>query len=252
MGKRATKGGHPSGSTPARELKLPRAMAGAALLDDLDPDWVNKAMTHSSYADQNRLAEDNERMEFLGDAVVELLVTKIIYEEHPELKEGRMSKTRSAVVNTKAHADLARHFGLQDRIKLGKGEEQSHGRTKTTILADAYEALVAAVYLTSGFEGVIDSFGPLYRKKIKDIVRSGKETYDFKTKLQEVAVARFKTVPSYKVSGVGADHDRVFTARVKVVYGTRDVFMSKEGKGRSKKQAEQQAAKAALKVLGEL
>lgn len=202
------------------------------------------ALTHRSFAfEQPQPTDHNERLEFLGDAVLGAVVTDLIYRSYPELPEGDMARLRASVVSTFALAELARGLGLGDHIRLGKGEEASGGRDKPSLLADTFEALVGANYLEPGIAGVETVLVPLFRERLEDAVASG-GGYDAKTELQEIVVRDRGDRPSYRVASSGPDHDKRFTA---------DVYVGDEalgaGAGRSKKEAEQSAAKQALAHL---
>ena len=205
------------------------------------------ALTHRSYAyEQPEPVPHNERLEFLGDAILGAVVTDLIYRDHPELSEGEMARLRASVVNTHALAELATEIGLGDHLLLGRGEESSGGRLKPSLLADTLEALIGAVYLERGIDAVRAALEPLFRDRLAASVATGGR-YDAKTALQEVAVRTSGDVPSYRVASTGPDHDKRFTAHVYV-----DDKLFGVGDGRSKKEAEQNAARAALDRLGPL
>lgn len=205
-----------------------------------DPERAGVALVHRSYAFENGPMETNERLEFLGDAVLGLVVTDLAFGRYPELSEGDLAKLRAATVNMGTCADVAAELGLGDLVLLGKGEEMSGGRTKASILGDALEAVIGAVYLDLGLEvaaGIIEhSFAP----RIDAWVR-GEGERDHKTTLQELAAATVGAVPAYRVTEEGPDHEKRFTA---------EVFLGEEpygqGIGRSKKEAEQRAAEIAV------
>ena len=200
------------------------------------------ALTHSSYAAEHACAS-NERLEFLGDAVLGLVVADYCYRRFPEMPEGELAKVRAAVVNARVLAEVAEQLGIGDALLLGKGEEASGGRTKPSILADALEAVLGALYLESGWtaaERVILTFlGPR-------IERAAAEPDDFDQKglLQELTVRQGEGIPRYVVVGSGPDHDRQFEAAV-FVNGLR----RGAGVGGTKKDAEQEAARQALSEL---
>lgn len=199
------------------------------------------ALTHRSYAYEQPLATaHNERLEFLGDAVLGLLVADLIFRTYPDMPEGRMQPLRAAVVNTVALADLARALGLGDFIRLGRGEESTGGRDKSSLLADALEAVIGAVYLEHGADRVGELFTPLFASQIEKLVDAG-EDFDSKGALQELVVGSGGERPSYEVSSSGPEHDKRFSANV-FIRGER--FGS--GSGRSKKEAELTAAREAL------
>ena len=199
------------------------------------------ALTHRSFAfEQPEPVEHNERLEFLGDAILGAIVTDLIYRRHSELAEGEMARLRASVVNTHALADLARHYGVGEHIRLGKGEDVSGGREKPSLLADTFEAIIGAVYLELGLVELRAKLDPIFEERIADAL-SAEHRYDSKTALQEAVVRETSELPIYRVSSSGPDHDRRYTAYVYVadeLYGT--------GSGRSKKEAEQMAAREAL------
>jgi ribonuclease III len=198
------------------------------------------ALTHRSYAFEAALGEHNERLEFLGDAILGAIVTDLIFRSYPELSEGEMARLRASVVNTVALADIARSLGLGPHIRLGKGEESSGGRDKPSLLADTFEALVGAVYMDRGLDAVEDSLVPIFSQRLREVVASG-GGHDPKTALQELVVRMGNGRPSYRVASSGPDHAKSFTAGVYI--GDQ---RAGEGAGRSKKEAEQNAARDAL------
>lgn len=198
------------------------------------------ALTHRSYAFEAALPEHNERLEFLGDAILGAIVTDLIFRSYPELAEGEMARLRASVVNTVALADIARSLGLGSHIRLGKGEESSGGRDKSSLLADTFEALVGAAYLDRGLDAVAETLVPLFSEQLREVVASG-GGHDPKTALQELVVRMGNGRPSYRVASSGPDHAKSFSARVYV--GEQ---LEGEGAGRSKKEAEQNAARDAL------
>jgi ribonuclease-3 len=213
---------------------------------DLPDELLTLALTHRSYAYENGGLPTNERLEFLGDAVLGLTITDELYHRHPDRPESYLAKLRASVVNTHALADVARNLcegGLGVHLFLGRGEETSGGADKSSILADGMESLLGAIYLQHGIEGARDVilrvFGP-----VLDAAPTLGAGLDWKTSLQELTAARGMGTPTYVVTATGPDHEREFTAVVVVMdveYGT--------GVGRSKKEAEQKAAAAAWQVL---
>jgi ribonuclease-3 len=197
------------------------------------------ALTHRSYAFERGLATNNERLEFLGDSVLGLVVTDLAFRMYPERSEGELAKLRSAIVNMQALADVARGLGIGELILLGKGEEQSGGYDKASILADALEAIFGAVYLDGG----LDVARELIERLFRPLLEAG-PVYDFKTLLQELASQRLQTLPGYEIREDGPDHQKEFTAVV-TVGGER----LGSGMGRTKKEAEQQAAREAYEHL---
>jgi ribonuclease-3 len=197
------------------------------------------ALTHRSYAFEHGTDITNERLEFLGDSVLGLVVTDMAYASYPHLPEGALAKLRAAIVNMVALADVARSLGLGDIVLLGKGEELSGGRDKSSILADALEAVFGAIYLDRGLDVARELIERLFRPRMEAYAR-GEGDRDYKTILQELASQELRSMPEYRLEERGPDHAKEFTATVFVAgeaLGT--------GTGRSKKEAEQQAAREA-------
>lgn len=207
---------------------------------------LERALTHKSYANENRVPYHNERMEFLGDAVLNLAVSEYLMRTCPDSTEGDLSRLRAAVVSEPALAAIAREIGLGSYILLGRGEEQSGGRDKDSLLANCLEALIASIYLDTGKEAaeafVIRFFGDMIKKTC-----TSRGILDNKTELQELCQERLKQLPEYKVvSETGPDHQKQFEVEVWI-----KGRLSGRGIGRSKKEAEQRAAKEALEKLTE-
>lgn len=205
----------------------------------LDVAILERALTHRSYAYENGGLPTNERLEFLGDSVLGLVVTDSLYRNHPDLPEGQLAKLRAAVVNMRALADVARSLGLGRFLRLGRGEEGTGGRDKSSILADTLEALIGAVYVNRGLDEAFRVVHLLFDPLITRSASLG-AGLDWKTSLQELTASESLGVPEYHVEESGPDHAKSFTAVVRVGgegYGS--------GSGRSKKEAEQQAAEAA-------
>ena len=221
-----------------------------ALLDalgvELSDGLLSLALTHRSYAYEHGGLPTNERLEFLGDAVLGLTITDELYHRHPDRSEGDLAKLRASIVNTQALADVGRKLcegGLGVHLLLGRGEANTGGAGKSSILADGMESLLGAIYLEHGIdvarEVILRLFGPLL-----DAAPTLGAGLDWKTSLQELTAARSMGAPSYMVTSTGPDHDKEFTAVVVVAdteYGS--------GVGRSKKEAEQKAAAATWKAL---
>jgi ribonuclease-3 len=213
----------------------------------LSPELLERALTHRSYAYENGGLPTNERLEFLGDAVLGLIVTDTLFRAYPDLPEGQLAKLRAAVVNMRALADVARELKLGDYVRLGRGEEGTGGRDKSSILADTLEALIGAVYFELGLVTADALVHRLFDPVINRSAGLGAGLgagLDWKTSLQELTASGFLGVPEYHVEESGPDHQKFFRATVKVggrSYGT--------GAGRSKKEAEQQAAEAAWKAI---
>ncbi len=200
-------------------------------------------MAHRSYCAENPPTLSNERLEFLGDAVLGLVVTDHIFDVYPELPEGQLAKVRASVVNSATLAEVAAELQVGDALLLGKGEAASGGRNKPSILADAMEAIIGATYLDGGWGAARDLVLRLLGDRILDAA-AGPGGQDHKTRLQELASSRFGRLPSYSVVDEGPDHDKRFVASV-VLDGRR----WQGGEGRSKKQAEQAAAREAWTAL---
>ena len=198
------------------------------------------ALTHRSHAFENDSDEHNERLEFLGDAILGAVVTDLIFNRYPDLSEGEMARLRASVVNTHALADLSASLGLGDQMLLGKGEEASGGREKPSLLANAFEACVGALFQDRGIEEVTRRLTPLFEGRIEESAQA-RSRYDAKTALQEVSVRETGELPSYRVASSGPDHDKRFVAHV---YMDEEMYGS--GAGKSKKEAEQKAATEAL------
>lgn len=219
-----------------------RALSEVLGLSFQNPTLLDLALTHRSVSAENLDRSDNERMEFLGDAVLQMAVTGRLYADYPDLPEGQMAKVRAAVVSGSSLAEAARAMDLGSYVELSASEERSGGRTKDSILADALEAVIGAVYLDSGYPAaeklVLRLLGPRIEEKA---LNPGLK--DYKTRLQEVLAAAGKQ-PSYAVTGSGPDHQRTFSAMISV-----DGEVLGVGEGNSKKAAEQVAAERALKHL---
>lgn len=210
-------------------------------------DLLDEALRHSSYVNEqaDSALRDNERFEFLGDAVLNLIVGHILMERYPHLKEGDLSRTRANLVNETHLAIMARSIDLGEGLQLGKGEIQTNGMEKNSILAGAFEALMAAVYLDGGFKVAFEiiekNFAPFL-----DQIHPTTDSYDYKSRLQEWVQEKHGEIPHYKViREEGPDHDKTFWVSVNVF------DIKTEGKGKSKKMAEQDAAHKALEKLKE-
>ena len=208
-----------------------------------DPALREAALTHRSYAFEQGLPVNNERLEFLGDAVLGLVVTDLAFARFPDLPEGELAKLRAAIVNMTSLADVARELRLGDSVRLGKGEESSGGRDKASILADGLEAVLGAVYLDKGLDAARVLIERLFWPRISAYAR-GEGERDYKTILQELASQDLQALPEYRIEERGPDHQKEFTA--KVFLGGRELG---RGVGRSKKEAEQQAAREAHQKL---
>lgn len=211
---------------------------------DIDAELLELALTHRSYAYEHGGIPHNERLEFLGDSVLGQAVTVMLFTTHPELDEGELAKRRASVVSTVALAEVARGIDLGSHLLLGRGEEQTGGRDKDSILADTMEAVIGATYLSAGPEAATELVLRLTEPLLADPERYG-AAMDPKTSLQELAARVGATPPRYSVEASGPDHDRRFTATVAV----GDVTMT--GVGSSKKTAEMAAALSAWRMLNE-
>lgn len=210
-----------------------------------DRSLLHLALCHRSYINELGLplVESNERLEFLGDSVVELAITHVLYEDFPDYLEGELTKLRAPLVRGKALAEAALLLGLSEHVFLGKGEETTGGRTKKSILADTFEAVVGAIYLDGNFDIARGLVISCLEKKIHEIVKWG--SGDYKSELQELAAKFDRSIPKYSITEEGPDHFKTFHATV-------EVADKKFGPvaGYSKKEAEQGAARVAILKLG--
>lgn len=207
---------------------------------------LERALTHSSFTNENPGAESNERLEFLGDAVLGLIVAQHLYEQFSDLDEGQLTRLRAAVVCRDALSRMARAMGLGESLRLGKGEEATGGREKPLNLACVLEAVIGAIYLDQGEETARRFVLSIVEEEMSRAISQNSES-DFKSRLQEVLQSNRHITPTYRlVEATGPDHCRVFT--VEVLAG--DVILG-TGSGRSKKLAEIEAARRALHGLGE-
>jgi ribonuclease-3 len=204
---------------------------------------IDLAMTHRSFAYENGGVPTNERMEFLGDSVLGVVITEELYRRHPDLAEGQLAKLRAAIVNSRALAGVGRTIELGRYLKLGRGEQVSGGRDKSSIIADAVEAVIGAYYLERGLEATRTLVLRLFASALEAAANLG-AGLDWKTSLQELAAERSLGAPEYQVVDSGPDHHKSFHARV--VLGSTAVG---EGRGNSKKEAEQLAAEQAWTAL---
>lgn len=211
---------------------------------DIDPELLSLALTHRSYAYEHGHLPHNERLEFLGDSVLGQAVTVLLYTRNPELDEGALAKRRASVVSTVALAEVARGIGLGAYLRLGRGEDQTGGRDKDSILADTMEAVIGATFLSAGQEAATALVHRLVNPLLADPDRYG-AAVDPKTSLQELAAQLGLTPPIYSVHATGPDHDRLFTATVTVGES------SAVGTGTSKKHSEMAAALQLWHALSE-
>jgi ribonuclease III len=242
-------------ATPAPPDEAPPAAVDDALSDGAcrlarrlghafrDPTLLMQSLSHRSWCSEQDGAPSNERLEFLGDAVLGLVVAEHCYCAYPDFAEGKLAKVRSAVVNSRVLAEVAEELEVGSVLSLGRGEESSGGRSKTSILADALEALIGAVYLDAGWGPARVLVLRLLGHRI-GVVAHEPDIFDHKSRLQELTVRLGDGTPSYVVEGSGPDHDRRYVALVYV----SDVLRGR-GEGSSKKDAEQDAAATAWREL---
>ena len=206
---------------------------------------MQTALTHSSYVNEHKSSKDNERLEFLGDSVLSLIVSNYIFSYKSNLKEGELTKIRSILVCEKSLMKVAEKIDIGSYMRLGKGEKNSGGNKRASILADAVEALIAAMYLDSDFD-TVSRYVLSWLEEDIVIALSNKKNYDYKSKLQEeIQKVKGRTIKYEMLDMKGPDHDRTFT-----IGGYRDDQMIGTGTGRSKKDAEQISAKDALEKMG--
>jgi ribonuclease-3 len=211
-----------------------------------NPTLLTRALTHRSYLNEHPElpAEDNERLEFLGDAVLDFIVGEWLFRRFPEFAEGRLTSIRSATVRMETLSEIASHLGLGDQLRLGKGEAESGGRARQSLLADAFEAVIGALYLDQGLTAVRDMLEPILVDEI-DRILNDQSDRDAKSRLQEWSQATRNITPHYRtIKETGPDHAKWFT--VEVYLGTE---AAGQGKGSSKQLAAQAAAADALKKL---
>src|SRR3954467_2470204 len=233
----------PSGCDPVPAVSENLDDLVGQLGGELPGDLVQRAVTHRSYAYENGGLPTNERLEFLGDSVLGLVVTEELYRRHPDLPEGQLAKLRAAVVNSRALAEVARTLDIGRFLRLGRGEEASGGRDKSSILADAVEALIGAYYLDRGVEPTRELVLRLFAGLLDEAAQLG-AGLDWKTSLQELSAGRSLGVPEYDVTESGPDHAKSFEA---TAGGSgRRIGV---GRGHSKKEAEQRAAERAWHEL---
>ncbi len=208
-----------------------------------DDDLLTRSLSHRSWCAEAHGAASNERLEFLGDAVLGLVVTDHLFRTYPALPEGELAKVRASVVNSAALAEVAATLDIGDALLLGKGEGQSGGREKPSILADAMEAVIGAVYMDRGPDAAAELIMRLLGERIEEAA-AGPGGQDYKTRLQELCARHFDQLPLYEVADEGPDHAKRFDAAVAV-----GGVVKGRGTGRSKKQAEQAAAREAWQRL---
>jgi ribonuclease-3 len=213
-----------------------------------DAGLLNNALIHRSFVNENLTLclRDNERLEFLGDSVIGLCTSVILMKQYPDFTEGQLSKMRASIVNEHSLAALAKNHDIGEFLLLGRGEENSGGRMKTSMLSNAFEAVIAAIYLDSGFEEACQFIKRVFEPLIAR--ETGTSIYrDYKTALQEICQNRFKDIPRYTLTAEsGPDHDKIFEVSLSVAG-----IITATGTGKSKKEAEQRAARGALEYLQE-
>ena len=223
----------------------PRAVLAARLGHRFsDPSLLELACTHRSWCAEHAGDASNERLEFLGDSVLSVIVTTELFTANPGLPEGELAKVRAALVSMPTLAEVATELDLGPALRLGKGEAASGGRAKPSILADAFEAVLGAVYVDGGLDTVRPIALRLFGSRLSDAVAAGPGGFDHKTQLQELVARQFDEVPEYQVRDEGPDHDKRFYAVVRAGGEVRG-----SGEGRTKKQAEQEAARVAWALL---
>jgi ribonuclease-3 len=229
--------------TEATTFRLPAGDLLTELGMSVDPELLDRALTHRSYAYEQGGLPTNERLEFLGDSVLGLIVTEHLFVTYSDLSEGQLAKLRAAVVNSRALADIARRLDLGAVIHLGRGEESTGGRDKSSILADTMEAVIGAVFLQHGIDAARGFVHHLFDPLMAEVATRG-AGLDWKTSLQEIASMSGLGVPVYDVVESGPDHAKTFQATVSI-----DDQSYGPGAGRNKKEAEQNAAALAFAAL---
>ena len=227
------------------EARDPSGIEQILLYQFNDKNLLQEALRHSSFVNElgDPQLRDNERLEFLGDAVLNLVVGHILMRRYPDLKEGDLSRSRANLVNESQLAKMAQSFELGLYIQLGKGEIQTHGREKNSILADAFEALMASIYLDGGFDAAYKIIETNFQPLIEHL-HAAANNYDYKSQLQEKVQVEHGSMPDYSIMREnGPDHDKTFWVALKVL------DIETQGSGKSKKAAEQDAARNALEVL---
>ena len=207
------------------------------------PELLDKALTHSSYSNEH-CSENYERLEFLGDAVLELIISSDLYKNYPEKPEGELTNIRAAVVRTESLAEESRKLGFGEYLKMSKGEEDSGGKDKDYLLANTFEAVLGAIYLDQGFDVCVSYLSRTLLHKVSNIIENNL-FIDPKTQAQELIQAQFKVTPLYEVvKEDGPDHDKTFT--VALIVNQKELG---RGTGSSKQKAEEEAAKIAIETI---
>lgn len=210
-----------------------------------NPEHLTGALCHSSYVNEQAKTglASNERLEFLGDAVLNLVISHLLMQRYPDLAEGELSRNRAHLVNETQLAVIAREISIGPHLRLGKGEEQTEGREKNSILADAVEAVIAAIYMDGGFDAAFKFVENHFSERLRSANQKRHET-DYKSRLQEQVQSTYHQIPRYEVVDTsGPDHDKTFRVKMSVA----DIVA--EGAGKSKKMAQQEAARAGLDLL---
>lgn len=234
------------GQSMEPEAESPEQFAARVLPDFSNILLLSRALTHRSYLNEHTDAiEDNERLEFLGDAVLDFVVGAWLYDRFPEMPEGDLTKMRSALVHTEQLANLAREIGIGRAMRLGRGEHQAGGKDRLGLLCDTFEAVIGALYIDKGIEGVIKFISPILERTAEDVLANHKDE-DPKSKLQEWAQGTGLQAPQYATrNSYGPDHSKLFEVDVYI-----DGNIKGSGIGQSKHAATKQAALDALKKLG--
>ncbi|NIS60697.1 MAG: ribonuclease III [Proteobacteria bacterium] len=231
------------------EMERDRLEALSALQGEIsyqfnDLDLLNVALTHRSYTNERSgtTYQDNERLEFLGDSVLNVIISHLIMESFPHFREGQLTRLRASLVNQKSLARVSKNLGINQYLLLGKGESRRGGREKSSLVSDAYEALIGAVYLDGGFE---KAFRVVEKQFIPLLDRGLTDDGDFKTEVQQISQRLFGCSPRYRLSDVsGPEHDKTFGAEIFI-----DGRLYGYGSGKNKKEAQQKAAQEALKRI---
>jgi ribonuclease-3 len=228
-----------------RRKKMSKELAKKLGIQFNEDSLLERALTHRSYLNENRTVENsNERLEFLGDAVLELIVSEYLYSRYPNREEGDLTSFRSAIVRTESLAEASRELDYGKYLRMAKGEEESGGREKDYILANTFEAVLGAIYIDQGFNTCKELINRVLISKIDNIVKNRLDI-DNKTKIQELAQAKFKMTPTYQVvEEHGPDHDKTFVVIVKI--GEKTIG---RGKGGSKQKAEEAAAEKGVEYI---
>ena len=228
-----------------RRVKVSKELAKILGIQFNDISLLDRALTHRSYLNENKdTLKHNERLEFLGDAVLELIVSGHLYNSYPDRPEGDLTSFRSALVRTESLADASRELNYGKYLKLAKGEEESGGRDKDYILANTFEAVLGAIYIDQGYDKCKELVERILITKIDYIVKNRLEI-DGKTKIQEMAQAKYRLTPTYEVvEETGPDHDKKFVVAIKL--GKKTIGI---GKGASKQKAEEAAAQKGIEYI---